>query len=163
MRNYSIVISLLIMLYSCESNADIFVKKAVEKSMDSYNTATVYVKHDNYKSSNGFRSGSEEIIVARQISDALEEFGINTTYDENGAHLKVECHLLHGWGIPRFMRHFKISAKYITFINIKFIDLSSNKVIGEVEYNKPFFQINQGGIISTLIMKLIQSYQPDDK
>ena len=156
MKNYYLII-LLIILYPSLSIAEIDIKKNIKNPIENYKEAIVTVKNDNYASSNGFRIGSNEIILESQISKVLKKFGIDTISDENESSLRVECHFHQGWGIPHFMRHFKISAKYITFINIKFIDFSSNEVIGEVEYKKPFFVINQKDIINTIMTKLIKS------
>jgi hypothetical protein len=142
---------------SSRSSSDIIVKQKIEKNiMDRYDTVIIYVKNDNYKSSDNFRVGSSEISVKAELTKVLKKIGISKVYDIEETSLKVECHFSHGWGLPRFMRHFKISVKYITPINIKFIDLSSNEVIGEVVYKKPLFQTDQKNIISNLINAMIQ-------
>lgn len=142
---------------SSRSGSDIIVKQKVKKNtMEKYETAIIFVNNDNYKSSNDFTSGTTKIMLEAAFTDALRKIGIKEIYDEKKTSFKVECHFSIGWGLPRFRRHFKVSAKYITFINIKFIDLSSNAVIGEVEYKKPFFQSDRKDIINILINELIK-------
>lgn len=159
MKKYYLLLFLLFFQCSCKSSDTINVKKRIEKSISNYKTACIYVKHDNYESPNDSIIGSDEDTIEILISDTLEKIGISIIDEEKGLEptLKVECHFLHGHGLPTFRRHFKISTEYITLINIKFINPLSNTVIGEVEYIKPFFQVNQNDIISKLINELIKS------
>jgi len=135
----------------------------METAIKRYDTATIYARNDNYNSSNNFRIGSDEIFIEAEISNVLQENGIRVSYDGNETSLKVECHFFHGWGLPRLRRHFKVAAKYISFINIKFIDSLRDEVIGEIEYKKPLFQTSQKDMIKNIINELIKSYQTDIK
>ena len=146
---------------SCGGGENLTVIKKIENTIEGYDTAIVHAINDTFKSSDGFRIGSNEISVEALISESLKNIGIKEVFDEKDSDLKAECHFYTGWGLPRLRRHFKISLTYITFINIKFIDVPSNKIIGEIEYKKPFFQTSQKDIINILITGLVQSYQLD--
>jgi hypothetical protein len=157
MKKSRIIVLIIIFLCSCKENTDLIVKRRIADLTSIGTSAIVYVKHDNYELENVSGSENDEIMVGELISSALDQRGIKINFDENASLLKVECHFLHGWGLPRLNRHFRISFKYITFINIKIINTTTNEVIGEVEYKKPFFQSDQKDIITTLIGHLFVS------
>ncbi|MFZ5570713.1 MAG: hypothetical protein ACOZF0_09930 [Thermodesulfobacteriota bacterium] len=156
MKYYYLVILILLMSCSSRSGSEIIAKQKIKKNtMEKYDTAIIYIKNINNRSSGDLLIGANETMVEAALTEALEGIGIKKIYHEKETSLKVECHFSIGWGLPSFRRHFKVSAKYITLINIKFIDLLSKAVIGEVEYKKPFFQSDQKNIIDDLINELI--------
>ena len=54
--------------------------------------------------------------------------------------LKVECLFRRSIGCPYVGRHFNIEVKHTSFVNLKFIDVKTNQIIGEVECTRPKFK-----------------------
>ncbi|MCP3933554.1 MAG: hypothetical protein GY705_31185 [Bacteroidetes bacterium] len=151
----NIFLLLFIMNISSTAYGDIAIKKKLETAIEKKQIVYVFVKNDGYKDSDWRKRGSEEAFVEMEISDALDEFGVNTSANEAVSTIKVECHFRHGWGMPRLIRHFKIKSKYITTVNIKLIDVSKKAIIGEVEYKRPWSKTNPNGFIKMMLDKLL--------
>jgi hypothetical protein len=152
-----IFLFLFIMNISTVAYADIVVKKRLEKAIDNKQVVYIFVQNDGYKDSGWKKKGSEEAFVEMEISDALKEYGLNTTSNKEVATIRVECHFRHGWGMPRLIRHFRIKVKYITTVSIKFLDVSKKTIIGDVEYKRPWAKTNPNGFIKLMLAELLKS------
>lgn len=142
MKNIAFLIVCLI-IGGCSSHPNVTIKKKLSVLLNKYQNAYIDVQNDAYNTKLEKQVGEDVMPIVHDISSVLEDIAINPEYNERKADLKVECHFLHGLGVPRLIRHFKIKASYITKVNLKLIDLSSGTVIGEVEYRRPFARTNQ--------------------
>ncbi len=157
MKIYKVFLLVLFVSTSCNAHSGITVKKKLETDLEQYRNAYVDVQNDKYKTLEKRRQGEEVTFVSLNLSKALREIGINPNSNEKTAKLKVECHFRHGWGVPRLIRHFKLKTKYITVVNIKFVDAGSRRIIGEIEYNRPRLNKNPKNFIKIMFEKLIKT------
>lgn len=95
--------------------------------------------------------------VELEVSRVLEEHSIEPYAATSAADLKLEAIVRSGTGLPRLGRHFDLITEYIDFVNIKLIDGKSNKLIGEVEYHRPFLAKNPPYLIRDMMNSLVQS------
>lgn len=151
-----VVIIMAVSFFCVSSNAiaGIVIKKKVDIDLGKYDEAYVDVQNDAYKTVKERRRGSDVAFINAEIFSALEESGILYSADRTSK-LRVECHFMHGWGMPRLIRHFRIKARYITTVNIKLIDAPTNQIIGEVEYKRPWSKTSPKNLIKMMFDELL--------
>ena len=150
-----IAILLCVLCASYYANADYRIITKSDNTIEQYKDASVVVFNNDYNTLTEQRQGDEVTFVYLEIVSALREMGISPNGDEKTARLKVECHFRQGFGFPRLIRHFKIKFKYITTLSIKIIDATNNKMLGEIEYNRPWMETNPINFIKTMLNKIL--------
>ena len=152
-KNLFFILVFIAVSVECSSKPNVVVDKKLVASLDRYSNVYVKVKNPNY------RYGS--VMVDSDIYDYIEHIGLNPIYNEKKADLIIVCYVLHGFGVPRIIRHFNIKTTYVTKVNLKLIDSASGTIIGEVRYKRPFTKTNQQahpeGYIKKMLDELIKS------
>ena len=103
------------------------------------------VQNVKYTSLKEKRFGDDTFWVRQSIRKNLEEMGFAIFYSiyskekQKSADMVVRCNFENGWGIPIFVRHFKVRANFIKSIKITFVDASTKSIIAEVNFYKNFF------------------------
>jgi hypothetical protein len=157
---YLILSGIIVMLAACGGNGkthEIVVRKKLETSLKAYGLAYVDAQNDRFAGLKQRQQDHWASFVRSELSSNLRPHGIKPYVDENRADLRVEAIVRPGRGLPRFGRHFDLITEYIDFINIKFIDTKTRKLIGEVEYNRARFADNPPYLVRTMIDRLVQS------
>jgi hypothetical protein len=147
----------IILLFETIAFAEGTIVKVLSRAIEKGSIIYIDAVNDGYDSSDYFRTGSEEAYIDGEISDALRNNGFKSNANSKTAQLRIECHFSHGWGLPRIIRHFKIKTKYITKVNITLFDNSSNELLGEIDYKRPWAKLNPNGFIPFLIEQLLSS------
>ncbi len=155
----TIITILIILLFESNAFADVTILKKIANPVEKGSIIYIDAVNDGYDSSDYFRPGSEEAYIDGEMSAALRDNGFEPNANVETAQLRLECHFSHGWGLPRIIRHFKIKAKYITKVNIKLFNNSSNELLGEIVYKRSWAKLNPNRFISSLIEQLINSYE----
>lgn len=145
---------MIVLAMGCSSHPNVIVKKKLAVSLSKYKDAYLDVENDAYNTKLERQLGNDSMVVNLEISSVLREININPRGNEKRSDLKVECHFLHGLGIPRLIRHFSLKATYITKVNIKLIDVASGTIIGEVYYKRPFTKTNKQACPEGFIKKM---------
>lgn len=124
----------------------------VERNLDfvifsEYQNFYVDIQNDDCDTLPESRSGEEVIGVRSSVSSALRRLGVDSARrhlvlpDQDLSKLSsgmlVECHFRHGKRLPMLIRNYNVKSTFITWINIKLIDLKTKGIIGDVEYHRP--------------------------
>lgn len=157
MKTTTIIAILLVLLFETIAIADATIIKNLSRLIEKGSILYIDAVNDGYDSSDYFRVGSEEAYIYGEISAALRHNGFEPIANVKTAQFRIECHFRHGWGLPRIIRHFKIKATYITKVNIKLFENSSNELLGEIDYKRPWAKLNPNGFIPSLIEQLLNS------
>lgn len=148
---------LIILLFETVALADGSIIKDLSRVIEKGSKIYVDAVNDGYDANDNFRTGSEEVYVDGEMSAALRDNGFEPNANSKTAKYRLECHFSHGWGLPRLIRHFKIKTTYITKVNIKLFDNSSNELLGEIDYKRPWARLNPNRFIFSLIEQLLNS------
>lgn len=142
----SVIICLCILSGCCSKGIDIRVKKDMTVNLNKYHLATIVVQdykygNDEKKSNQDVRSSSSRIYIDIELFKLLREKGLEVTYgDKDPVDLKVECYFQRRIGCIDIGRHFNIECRHTSLVNLKFIDVKTKKIIGEVECERPSYK-----------------------
>ncbi len=151
-----VLLTISIISTACNStNDNITVKINLKNSLSKYHRAYVDVQNDDQDELEDRKRGTDVTFINLEISEALKVIGIKPNSSKNNADLGVSCRFRYGWGLPRIIRHFKIKFRYVTKVKISLVDISTQEIIGEVEYERPFLKKNPKGFIQIMFQKLI--------
>lgn len=117
-----------------------------------YRDAYYDVQNVQYKSLRDKRFGRGTSWVKQEIRKQLKDMGLSVHYSEYSkkaplkSDLIVICQFDYGWGVPSFVRHFSLEARYRKKIEIQFIDAKTKKIIAKILYTRGFFEKQEGDI-----------------
>jgi len=154
------VLPTLMILISCGSNAGtqyIKVKKKLAQGLGIYSSAYIESRNPKIAESKLSKFDNWAMSVRSEVFDVLKAHGLKPYVKEMDADLIVRCIFSSGCGLPRFGRHFDLITEYIDFVSIKLIDSKTNKLIGEVEYRRPFLAKNPPHLVRDMMNALTQS------
>lgn len=135
----------------------ITVSKKMESSLKDYRMAHIESENANFSDPKLRASDHWASFVELEVSTVLEGHGIKPYVATHAADLRIKAILKSGLGFPRLGRHFDLITEYIDFVNIKLIDAKTDKLIGEVEYNRPFLAKNPPYLIRNMMDALVKS------
>jgi hypothetical protein len=101
-----------------------------------------------------FKSAYVSNDVGSSIALWLGKNDIEKVYSRQAADLEVKCESERGWAPPQLGRHFDVIAEGYTKISIKFVDIASNAVIGEVQYKRPKVKVDIHNLWDQMLDKL---------
>jgi hypothetical protein len=155
----ALVICLMPMIFSCSdnSNSNIVVYKEFRPGLVHYEAAVVEVECNDFSNRKERQFEKNAGFIRTEINNALLAHGIKPYEVKGIPTLKIECFYKYGWGIPSTGRHFRINFRYITSVDIKFIEPQTNEVIGGVEYIRPTLKRNPEGFIRLMLDALLGS------
>ncbi|MFC1884860.1 hypothetical protein ACFL2O_08820 [Thermodesulfobacteriota bacterium] len=154
----------VVMVTSCGANNDvnIIVKRKLITDIKKYAYTNYDVQCDDFVDKFERKKEINGSYISHQIWNWFDENGIEANVyskgDSNKSRLKIQCLYNVDWGMPSITRHFRIELKYVTKVNIKFIDLEKDKTIGEVEYVRHWKAENPKDYIKMMLEKLANSY-----
>lgn len=156
-----VVICFLFISGCCSEGIDIKVKKSMALNLNKYHLATIVVKDFEYMSKDeknirDISSNNSYLYILSQLSSFLREKGLEVTYgDKDPIDLKVECFFRRSLGCVHVGRHFNTECMHESFVNLKFVDMRTKEIIGEVECTRPSFKRIPYTFIKLMINELI--------
>jgi hypothetical protein len=157
---YIFYLVIAVILAGCGSDGEIHgiaVKMNLKIPLGAFRQAYIDSQNDGFSDIKQRRDDHWAFHVFSEVRAAMRPYGLHSYPTEKDADVRVECIVKAGRGLPRFRRQFKLITEYIDFVNIKFIDTKTRKVIGEVEYHRPSLADNPPYLVRTMIDKLVQS------
>lgn len=121
-----------------EAKKHITVIKSFDSDINSYETAYIYSPNPE----------SDSLYLGGEISNSLKNLNIKPIF-KSGSDLRAEYIFRHGWGFPIIHRN-GIKISFVSWINIKLIDVKTGIIVGEVEYNKPRIGFNSSEMIEAM-------------
>jgi hypothetical protein len=154
--------ALVLSLPFCRSERmpNITVIQPLKTDLSAYSIATVDIQCADSIKRTPFILAYNYGGIASELMLTLHRYGIKTHGSEKTTILNVKCIYRNSWGIPSLGRHFNIHFRYLSFVNIQFIDQSKNTVLGEVEYSRPFCSRNGPGFAKDMLEILIGPPNP---
>jgi hypothetical protein len=109
------------------------VKRNLSTNLRKYHSADVRIENDDYRNKIDRLTNSGGIVVV--VFEEIQRLGITPAGKD--PKLGIKCLFREGLGKPFRGRHGEILFTSIKWVNIKLIDIPSERVIGEVECTRP--------------------------
>lgn len=109
------------------------VKKQLDADLSAYHSAETTLENDSYRVELERWMNSGALVAV--LSQELRRMGIAP--GRHNPKLHVVCLFREGWGKPVRGRHGEIILTTVKWVNIKLVDIPSQRLVGEVECTRP--------------------------
>jgi hypothetical protein len=153
------VLAILTIIASCNDTGKIgfVIKRPLDRKIENIGSSEINVQCGDYTDRFERLHEKNAGFVLLEISAAVGAYEASAHNRPTPSKIRVECVYNNGWGFPSFGRHFNIRFRYISKVNLKFVEVESNEVLGEAEYTRSNLGRNPVGFIRKLVYALLAS------